>query len=82
MNTIRNGSTGCDVYILQALLRGACYVGKDGRPVSVDGEAGENTIYALKQCQKHLIAYGADCGCGSVPDGICGPKMWGLLLGV
>lgn len=82
MNTVRQGSTGTAVYCLQSILRGACYVGIDGKPLSIDGEAGANTIFALKECQKHLIAYGADCGCGSIPDGVCGPKMWKLLLGV
>lgn len=79
MQIVKEGSTGNGVYMLQAILRAACYVGADGKPIAVDGRAGKNTIYALKECQKHLIAYGADCGCGKIPDGICGPKMWRCL---
>lgn len=78
MQTVKKGSTGTAVYVLQSILRAACYVGADGKPVNVDGQAGENTVHALMECQRHLIAYGADCGC-KTPDGICGPKMWRCL---
>lgn len=78
MQTVKEGSSGNAVYMLQAILRAACYVGADGKPIAVDGRAGKNTIYALKECQKHLIAYGVDVGC-KTPDGICGPKCWAAL---
>ena len=78
MQIVREGSTGTGVYCLQAILRAACFPGADGKPLTIDGYAGANPIYALKALQKNLIAYGVDCGCSS-PDGVCGPKCWAAL---
>lgn len=78
MQTVKEGSSGNAVYCLQAILRAACYTGTDGKPVEVDGKAGANTIFALREFQKKMIAYGVDVGC-KTPDGICGPKCWAAL---
>ena len=76
------GSRGNSVYILQAMLRALYYVGKDGKPIEIDGYAGANTIHAINQFQQAQIAYGFDCGTNGKPDGIFGYKCWSRLLGV
>lgn len=80
--TVKKGSSGISVYILQALLRGLQYTGADGKPINIDGNASNNTVYAINQFQKTQIAYGFDCGTNGKPDGIFGKKSWQRLLGV
>ena len=80
--TVKKGSSGISVYILQALLRGLQYTGADGKPINIDGNASNNTVYAINQFQKTQIAYGFDCGPNGKPDGIFGKKSWQRLLGV
>ena len=81
-NTVKLGSSGTDVYILQSLLRALQYVGTDGKPLDVDGKAGVNTIHAINAFQERQRAYGYECGTAGDNDGKCGPKMWDRLLGV
>ena len=76
------GSTGLSVFILQAMLRGLQLVGKDGKPIEIDGNAGTNTIFAINEFQKLQIAYGYDCGTNGKPDSVFGAKCWSRLLGV
>ena len=57
MQTVKEGSSGNAVYCLQAILRAACYTGSDGKPVEVDGKAGANTIFALREFQKKMIYF-------------------------
>ena len=68
---VRLGDTGTDVYLMQVLLRGRGYKGKDKAPLERDGDAGANTIYALKKFQKKK---------GLEVDGICGTMTWKYLL--
>ena len=49
------------------------FKGKDGKALTLDRSAGENTIYALTQYQKSRN------GCLEV-DGICGPATWKDLI--
>lgn len=65
------GSTGGSVRLLQRLLKSKGYPGKDGKKLTIDGDAGENTIYAVKSFQK---AKGLDC------DGEVGRQTWTKLL--
>ena len=81
-DSVKFGSFGTRVYILQAMLRGLQYVGADGNPIEIDGMAGENTIYAINDFQQTQIAYGYDCGTNNKPDGVFGKKCWERLLGV
>lgn len=57
--------------ILNELKDGKGYRGKDGKKLTVDGDFGDNTEYALKEYQKvhNLTA-----------DGVCGSKTWNALL--
>ena len=50
--TLKNGSVGAEVTKLQKDLNYLGFKGKDGKKLTVDGEFGTNTIYALKHFQK------------------------------
>lgn len=76
MESVKRGSTGTSVYVLQTVLRMLQYVGADGKPISIDGQAGDNTIYAINSFQITQEAYGYPCGSG---DGCFGPKCWARL---
>lgn len=71
VETVKAGSTGNDVKLLQRLLKSNGYKGKDGKALTIDGDAGANTVFALKayQTKKKLTA-----------DGCCGPKTWKSIL--
>lgn len=73
VDTVQNGSSGSSAKLMQKLLRGCGYRGADGKELSLDGQAGKNTIYALKNYQ---TAYKLTA------DGICGNATWKSLLGV
>lgn len=67
---LRSGNRGEPVKALQALLTGyGISVGTSG----LDGSFGPATYRALKQYQTQN---------GLNPDGVCGPKTWGKLLGM
>lgn len=70
---VQNGNTGASVRLLQVLLKGLGYVGADKKALTIDGEAGANTIYAVKALQKAKNL--------SV-DGVCGLQTWKALLGL
>lgn len=50
--TIKNGSKGTQVKYLQKDLNYLGFKGADGKKLTVDGIAGTNVVYALKQFQK------------------------------
>lgn len=81
MKTVFLNSKGTDVVALQAILRSQGFVGQDGKPLSIDGHAGNNTIFAINTYQKLLRAYDIECGTNGHNDSSCGPKMWECLLG-
>lgn len=81
MTAVGLGNTGLSVFILQSMLRGMQYLGKDGKPLVIDGVAGQNTVYAINNFQRVQIAYGYDCGTKGKPNGIFETKCWSLLLG-
>lgn len=80
--TVKNGSKGTSVYILQALFRALQYLGADGKPLEIDGIAGKNTVYAIKSFQKTQMAYGFKCNENNNPNGIFDANCWNRLLGV
>lgn len=81
MKTVILNSKGSDVVALQAILRSQGFVGQDGKPLSIDGHAGSNTIFAINSYQCMTRAYGIECGTNGHNDSSCGPKMWECLLG-
>lgn len=68
---LKLGSKGDAVKSLQILLNGYNFVGKNGRKLTVDGDFGANTDYALRAFQKSA---------GLTPDGVCGVKTWPALI--
>ena len=81
-STVRFGSAGLSVFILQSLFRGLQYVGVDGKPIDIDGICGDNTVYAINNFQRTQISYGYQCGTNGKPDGVFGKKCWSRILGV
>lgn len=73
LNVLKKGSTGEQVKTVQRLLNCMGYKGKDGKSVSIDGDYGVNTEYAVK-------AFQTKKGLADV-DGITGADTWGKLLG-
>ena len=75
-NRVQMGTKGTDVYVLQSFFRSAQYVGKNGKPIEVDGEAGANTVYAINTFKRLQKLYGIDCG---EPDGVFTRDCWERL---
>ena len=71
LTVLRKGSEGEEVKTLQTLLNAKGYKGKDGKVLSVDGDFGSNTDYAVRAFQKAK---------GLSVDGICGANTWNKLL--
>ena len=59
------------VLSLQAILRAKGFRGKDGKELSLDGEWGENTAYALKTAQR---------AAGCKEDIECGGLSWAAII--
>lgn len=68
---IKEGSKGNAARSLQILLKGLGFKGKNGKVLTLDGDFGTNSIYALKNYQASQ---------GLTQDGICGTKTWGKIL--
>ena len=71
--TVSNGSSGKSALLLQTLLRGLGYLGADNRQLDLDGQAGSNTISALRRYQGD---HGLD------QDGVAGPITWKSIVGI
>lgn len=80
--TVKGGSTGTDVVVLQSMFRALQYTGVDGKPIEIDGEAGSNTVFAINEFQSRQRAYGYECGTNGKNDSTFGPSCWSRLLGV
>ena len=70
---IQNGDEGDTALALQRILKAAGYKGADGKALTLDGDFGANTQYAVRQFQKRY---------GLTVDGVVGEKTWRKLLGV
>lgn len=68
--TVKLGSKGDAVKLLQTKLKKLGYKGKDGKELVCDGDFGANTEYAVKAFQKAKSL---------TADGIAGPKTWAKL---
>ena len=71
VETIRKGSTGNDVKLLQTLLKAAGCKGADQKNLTIDGECGRNTYAAIRKYQKKKKL---------TVDGIAGPVTWASIL--
>lgn len=72
---------GVSVYVLQTVLRMLCILGADGRPLDIDGVAGDNTVFAINTFQSLMRSYGYEVGSNGENDGVFGEKCWKCLLG-
>lgn len=72
-STVRRGSQGASVKLIQTLLKGLGYTNADGSALKIDGDAGSNTVHAITQYQKAH---------GLTVDGIAGSKTWASLIGL
>ncbi len=68
--TVKCGSEGEDVKLLQSILKSLGYKDSLGKELVCDGIFGKNTEYALKKFQKKK---------GLITDGIAGPATWSEL---
>ena len=75
--TLKIGSTGSDVVVLQSFLRSMHFVGKDGKRITVDGVYGANTGYAVYNF-KQFCQF---CGQKVTLNTICDSATWALLMG-
>lgn len=80
VSTVKMGSKGQSVLTLQRILRSRNFNGKNNSPLSLDGEAGENTIYAINAYQTYRRENGVELGTNGKNDGVCGLKMWKDIL--
>lgn len=71
--TVKTGSAGLSVLLLQEILKARGFKGKDEKELELDRSAGTNTIYALTQYQKSRKGV-------LEADGICGPATWKDLI--
>lgn len=71
LTVLKKGSKGEQVKTVQRLLNSLGYKGKNGKPLSVDGDFGTNTDYAVRNYQ------GAE---NITSDGVVGAKTWEHLI--
>ena len=71
--TVKAGDKNTSVLLLQEILKSRGFKGKNKKDLDLDWEAGDNTIYALKQYQK---SRGLDV------DGVCGSATWEDLIAI
>lgn len=71
MTRLAAGSVGAEVSLVQTLLNARGFKGKNGKSLTVDGDFGGNTEYAVKLYQKTINV---------TQDGIVGALTWNALL--
>lgn len=71
MPLVKQGTNSTAAKALQILLGAQGYVGKNGKPLSVDGKCGTNTVFAIGAFQHDN---------NLVEDGKCGPATWLKVL--
>lgn len=73
----KDGKFKGDDYVLQTILRGRGFVGKDGKPLALDGVAQTNTIFAANAYMDARAKSGVDLGGRDV----WGAKCWADAFG-
>lgn len=71
--TVKAGDKNTSVLLLQEILKSRGFKGKNKKELDLDWEAGDNTIYALKQYQKSR---------NLTVDGVCGSATWKDLIAI
>lgn len=77
---VYRGSSGNSVLLCQEILKARGYKGADGKELSLDREAGNNTIHAINSYQTERRENGVELGTNGKNDGCCGQDMWKDLL--
>lgn len=73
VDTVKSGSSGSSVLLLQRLLRAGGFRGADNKALTLDGDCGNNTVAAIKKYQKKKKL---------TVDGIAGTTTWKTILGL
>ena len=71
VGNVKSGTKGNDVKLLQRLLKSNGFKGADGKSLTIDGDCGTNTVYAIKAYQKKKSLSA---------DGVAGPATWKSIL--
>lgn len=71
MEVLKKGSSGSEVYLLQAFLKCKGYKDGDNKVLSLDSNMGDKTVAALKRFQK---------ASGLKVDGMAGPATWDKII--
>lgn len=82
VETVKEGRSGASVVLCQELLKVKGYKGKNGKVLVLDGDCGEQTIYAINSFQTAMRKQGIELGKDGKNDSICGKKCWKALLGL
>lgn len=80
-DVVKKGSVGVNVYVLQTVLRMLLFKGENGKPLDIDGECGDETVFAINSFQSTMRSYGYEVGTNGANDGEFGNKCWKCLLG-
>ena len=81
-STVKKGSKGKSVLLMQMILRGKGYKGKDGKLLKLDGDCQTNSVYAINTYQTDRRKAGVELGTNKKNDSVCGSKMWADLIGL
>ena len=73
MPLLLQGAVCSEVKTIQACLNAKGYTGKNGKPLSIDGELGKNTSYAIEQLQRKA-------GMTNINFGSVAKATWELIL--
>ena len=82
VETVKAGRSGASVKLCQRLLKSRGYKGANGKVLSIDGDCGTQTVYAINSFQTAMRKKGIEVGNNGKNDGICGKKCWKALLGL
>ena len=80
VDNVKDGSKGNHVLLLQEILKARGFKGSDGKILTLDGDAGGNTVHAINTYQAARRKQGVELGTGGKNDSVCGPKMWHDLI--
>lgn len=80
--TVKEGSRGTSVLLLQEILKARDFKGHDGKDLALDGICGVNTVYAINAYQSARRSGGKEIGTNGQNDSICGKKMWADLIAI
>lgn len=81
-SSVKKGSTGTSVLLLQEILKARGFKGADGKDLQLDQHAGDNTVHAINSYQTARRKQGVELGTDGKNDGICGRKMWADLIAI